>query len=637
MANKRYTAEYNITGNAEDALKGIETAARGAEKETSKLDGSTKKASDSSGKQTQSLKKLGAGFAALAAAITVVIAKYYEQLKAWAQTEAALGRLSRQIKKAGAGQYELEKATEMLRKTSARYGIELAENADAYRRLVSATDDVTKATSDYQLALDIASQEGIAVSQAAEAIAKARKGEFEELKRLDSFNKSYVEDLVRMEDRAGATEQAIRRLTDAYDGAAEANRGLEERMSGAEESFKQIKDELVGIVFQIFELQNHPLTDAFGEDGFLADVAIGLEKINDGLEKSAAITNALRKGDLEKALEVARSISEEAAPAEPVPTYDGPIYGADVDVENLKKIGDKVRKQNEKDAREKAQRAKAAAAERARMEREAAAAGEGAAGGVLASIEEAQAQKEKADELQREIDLRNMIAQLRLEGHDLEASLIEIERSKLTSKEQELAAHEAITRELADQQAIADEQAAKAKENQQAIARAKMQEVSAYASGAKEIIGLFGDEEKAKRAQALLDGAVFTYKAQAAFFDPLLGGPAGAVALAGAAAGAFAVAGGAGGGSVAKKGGAGGSAGGGGPTNTPEAAARQSARILAEELNKDSGPRGTTINVNYRGIARPTEQEGRVLGETIRREAQLQVGGAGRSLNIGGG
>lgn len=670
MANKRYTAEYVIEGNAADALREIQSAASGAESAIDKTGDSTKSTAIETTSFTDKVAKLKVAYELLAKQLIAAT-------KEFAAQEAATGRLTRAFEQAGIESNKLAQATERMRLNRDKLGVSIQAQQDALRQLVEATGDAETAQSDLNLALDIASQENIRLEQATEALRKARNGEVEELKNLNGINKETASQLSKMEGDAERGAAAINMLRDSYAGAAEANAGTEERMAAFQEQLKEAQAALGQVVVAIADV----IGALVGVIDILPGADLNMSNFADGLSNLADI--------ITEVTDSIKMVTEEMTALEAIqmaiPIYQFEVFAdvldrAETNAANLKQRQLEINKlmggtnllgmapgaserstpagaasvfgsvsqeevdewwEEQQDKKRKAQKKsnKATSKNKAALE-SAVDFAFGRASDAVESEREQEAAEEKEAALQREIELRNILAELRMDGFDLEARLIEIERSKMTEKEKELATQQAISAELAEQKRLAKAQADEAKKNQQQLASARMQAVSAYSSGTKELLSTFAEEEDAKRANALIDAAVYTYKAQAAFFDPSLGGPAGAFAFGSAAVGALAVAAGAGGGGGGAATKAGSSNGGGGTQSSqvnPEAAARRSARILAEELQRDFGPQGVTYNINYRSVAAPTEAEGRIIGEAIRKEQQTQVGGAGRTLMIGGG
>jgi|AKVG01.1.fsa_nt_gi uncharacterized protein YoxC len=224
MADERHEIEVDVTGDADRKLDQIadssEKASRGADKLEKKSN------------------KLGVSMQALATGLTLVAAGLAKSIQLFAKQQAATGRLETAFKTAGASAKELAAAQALVNETQNKFGVSTVEGTDAIRRLIGASGDAETAMKDYALANDIASQESIELSRATEFLAKARKGEFEELKNLSGLSKEFTSQLTKLEDTTLATELAVEALTGQYEGAAEANAGLEEKTKSLTEETK---------------------------------------------------------------------------------------------------------------------------------------------------------------------------------------------------------------------------------------------------------------------------------------------------------------------------------------------------------------------------------------------------------------
>lgn len=667
MADKRYSAEYVITGNAADALRDIQGQAKKTEGAISDGADATKKAATETTSFTDRLNKLKVAY-------DLVAKQAAEAVKEFAKQEASTGRLSNAFNKAGLSAEQLNKAQAGLIANRDKLGVGIVEQQEALRQLVEATGDAEMAQRDLNLALDIASQENMTLEQATESLRKARNGETEELKNLNGITKEQSQALGQMQGDAARGSAAIRQLRDAYDGAAEANAGTEEKLNAYREQLKEAQAALGQMIVSMGGLagsfadvassavgaevsvrafaggmseladqteQVNSEWDKFWEEFSGDDVIEGFKRNESGLETynrvlDRAHTNLARAADEQERfndlmsgsplLDIGAGASERSTP--------GPGGAANI-MDAVSE--DELAAQRKKDE-EKAERQKKAAAERAKeREREREASAEAAAAAVdaaMAAGEQAVEEERKKDILEEQLRVRDEIARAKLEERDLDALILELENSKLTPLERQLR----LTREIEQANARASQEAERQADQAEQAAKSKKQETKAVvdASGqaASGIIGALSDSDEAKMASAALDAAMYGYKAIVAFIES---NPAAGIGYTTAAVQAAAVAAGsAGGGGAAAKGGKGAGGASTAARPDPEAQARRQARLFAEEFSREQQSQGIVYNINYRSIARPTEREARLIGEATQRNQQTTVGGA-RNLNIGGG
>lgn len=246
------------------SLKGLQKQA----KETAKAEeDASKRRIAANKKAAEETKKTAqvAGVALLALAKLAV--------DATATLEEAQGRVERSARKAGATQKEFTRALDEADSRARSLGLGLADTRNHLDKLLGSTNDLTTAVADLSLAQDIAASEStVDLQQAVELLTQARKGEVEELKKLDGLNKSSIEALQAIADDGRRGAAAIKTLAHEYNGAAQELRGtanaLENVKQAAADFLAVVGDTGKGLVnglaqmFGIIE-QNEDLLDRF--------------------------------------------------------------------------------------------------------------------------------------------------------------------------------------------------------------------------------------------------------------------------------------------------------------------------------------------------------------------------------------
>lgn len=220
--------------------------------------------------------------------------------------------------------------------------------------------------------------------------------------------------------------------------------------------------------------------------------------------------------------------------------------------------------------------------------------------------------QEREDRIQRELELRDRIAQLEIDGQSYEAQRLAIEESTLTATEKRL---RLLDLERQKQDAIAD--AAQRK------MEADLAAVSALGGAIGVALELAGEEEAARKAVAAVDALVYQYKAIAAFGDPLTFGQGIAYQAAAVKAGAVAT------GAIGGSGGGGGVSSAAAPALPSESSSRDTARLFAEEFANTTRQReGSITNIfEYRSTKRPDPDEARVFLDAVESEQRRRSGG----------
>lgn len=639
-----------VTGDASSATSAIDATTQSVETLDKKTKSASKSAADAAKKQqgfTASLKASAASAAGLVAVLGLATQRYLE-------TDAALGRLSNSQQNAGATAAEIAEQTRVAAEALDAYGITTQQSANALQKLNDASGSATSAARDYTLALDIAAQANIRFEDAVNLIAKARKGEVEELKNLRGLNKDQAQDLGKITDQATRSDLAIRALTAAYEGSAEANASAIDKQAAfkaqADELLVSIGDvttavgsgaaglvgalsEMVGLTesgddfFGMFVGGMGRFADAIREvQGPLFDIITGIAGLADG----KSIADIISEADTRRALaekkrrDDAKETSKEVK-KETVEEVNAVIKGEVIKQEQVKKTAaarKKYAEQSKKDAeaeqkanyddwkrwrdlrdQQEKERDELAFRERvARMKLE----------GDLRGALEAELNKSGAtagekelaltsfdagvEQQKQELELRERIAQLQIEGNDYEAERLAIINSSMTATEKKLALQELDEKQTADMIAVTNAY------------------VSAIGGVGKAVAGAFLGGDDAKRASAAIDGAIASYQAIMAFWT---GNFPAAIGLTTAAASAFAVAGE--GGSAAPK------SGGGSASAAPTVGGFSMSETSRAQAKPE--PQNTTVVLNLSTINTVTPESGRAIVEGTQRILQSTIGG----------
>ncbi len=621
------------------------------------------KAAKKAGKSNAGMADKVAGAAVAFAAIKVAI---FDAVRAYADLDAAQGRLSRSFDRAGASARDLAAAEEQIRQTRDRVGVGIQAQTDALRSLVDATGDVKIAQQDLALAVDIASQENIDLSRATEMLRKARKGEVEELKQLNGLNKDSAQELGRVEDQAKRSELAISFLSDAYAGAAEENRGLADDLAATEDQLKEVQAATGEVAMSLIE----------GSGSLAAALLVSIGLFEEGeftLGNFARGMTGFASATAEAAGELTKMVSEAGFSdfLEMVATggFAGMLLGTNDVATDLidraetrlaerragggggapagggkgKSASDavafvgpaitpqdelRIQRDKEKLAKEEAQAeqkralARQSSADAAKREAEAdresaesdmdrlSSVVGGAAGDAAVSAEETTEQidmEQRRLEILREQDeVKRMILESEMAMQEIrnDADLNpEIRRLKLMQEQQKL------QEKLAGTIKKGEKEKTKVVEETTKAIMTEQQALQLAGQGAMVAADLFGAGEQVK---AGIRGAFETAEAIAAGAS---GNVPGAIAHGLAAAQFFAVAGGLG----AKGGGGRGGAGVAPPSSATPDRSRDQAGATSEGMRGDGGRQATVINMNFRSISKPTEDEAQQMLEQVRR------------------
>ena len=177
MADKKYTIEIDVDGNADKKLDDIASSSQKADKSTKRLTKSSNKQSGVMGKLGGVLGSLKMGYAAVAAVVVLAAKRLYAASRAAAVQAAQVGKLARSIREAGGSYEDLKRSQDLARQASNTFGVELNKALNSIQSLTEASGDAKKAQDDFALALDISAQSGQDLETVTNALAEARRGE----------------------------------------------------------------------------------------------------------------------------------------------------------------------------------------------------------------------------------------------------------------------------------------------------------------------------------------------------------------------------------------------------------------------------------------------------------------------------
>lgn len=238
------------------------------------------KSTDASAKSTG---KLSVGMLGLVGVLASVGAGAAALSRQFAELDAANGRLANSIGRVGGTGTEMAAAEELATEMARRGQATRLESINSIRELIDASGSATTAMTDYRLAVDIASQANIGVSQATTMLAKARNGEVEELKNLRGLNKDLAQDLGKIEDQTLRSELAVQLLSESYNGAAEANAGLVDQQNALSYSMDDLSTATGGFVSAIVDTGT----------GALSAVGQFFGLLNEGQDAVSGITDMI--------------------------------------------------------------------------------------------------------------------------------------------------------------------------------------------------------------------------------------------------------------------------------------------------------------------------------------------------------
>lgn len=219
----------------------------------------------------ETLKVAAAGFAALAVAAA----------KASADLETANGKVERSFELAGASVAEMASVMADADKDARRLGLGLIDQREALAKLLDASGDWKKAQEDLKLVNDIAATGDIDRTQAVEALTKARKGEIEELKKLNGLSMTSISALQAIGDDATRGAAAIDKLKEAYSGAAD-------ELKDTNTAFDNLKEAATDLLAVIGDVGGGLFKATFAWTSMLGEEEVSVSNFATGLRNFAA-------------------------------------------------------------------------------------------------------------------------------------------------------------------------------------------------------------------------------------------------------------------------------------------------------------------------------------------------------------
>lgn len=591
------------------------------------------------------------GVAAAAAAMgSAVVAAGAAAVDAYREQDAAAGRLNRSLAKVGTTTKDTLRIQALLAASSRATGESIIEETEAFRRLVDVNETVQQASEDLALANDIATASGKDLSDITQRLTDVRKGDFGSIKELDGITVEFIATLNEQENAYDAQVMAMERLRSAYGDGAKSTKGLDTDIKNLTTSFENLKGSVGKAI-------------ARGSEGGLSDMSILMDAIArktgeadqemvtftgtiKGMADVAAVAslgmgplalfgatyfagkevlaNEIEKEREKQKTELKELQDDVLSGGESKFLKQGPAFTPEVDARIKKAAADKKKAAADAKRRREQDRADANAAAQAAFEADMAEAL--AMDEVIRTTDElVESNRVALEQAAMKEDLSTRLLELELNGNDALAEEVRIVNENITAREKELKL--AILKKKVDGEG--KKSAKKKADEEKKAAAARVAAGVAIADGA---IGVAEQVGASEAAIASMKGGMELAHAAASFAEGIGGNPAGyaaGIAHTSAAAQYFAQAGTSGGGGGGGGGGAdGGKKGSGGsPSVNPRDAARESAKILVEEMNRtDGGATGTTINIDFgRAIHRIDDETGREIADAVMRETERRV------------
>jgi hypothetical protein len=454
------------------------------------LDGIDKSVKNTNAKLTgfaNNLKKGGVAALAVVAGFKALKATVVDTTRAFAEMDAAQGRLQRMMDKTNTSTEEQENVFRQADHFNREYNIGLEDSYQTMTRLISATEDSAKAQELYALALDISSAEGMSLEKVTQLLIRAQKGEITRIKELEGVDKNLIKTLNTKFGTMESGVRVIQHLQDEYTGAAKETRGLADDLDSAGAAFDRIGI-AIGKVSGFFIKLTNEVFGAGETMWFWVDVIdnVGNEfaKLTNRIDETIEIVNSAggvfgRFADILDDDKIAKRVLQqrkeragwlELAKAQGVAgkelqqlesimrQYDkANVQGQqkqDLFTEALgRAIGKTQVLTEEKEKQRKAeQRAARAKDDAAKKEQDAAK--------KTKSKDKEGLEKQRLEKLKRELDLRERVADMILLGNKYEAERLKInEATNLTFNERLLALQRIDEQEQADTEKKAQEAA----------------------------------------------------------------------------------------------------------------------------------------------------------------------------------
>lgn len=254
--------------------------------------------------------KASSNFAATAAKAAVAIAGLkavlIDTLQAYADQDALNGQLQRSLRRTtkdvGSAAAAFKKAQDTFA-GNAKFGVGVAAQTAAYRKLVDSTGDAEQSLNDLKLAVDIQAQADVDLAGATDKLMKARQGDTGALKELGVLTKDQEALLASLTDETERADIAMQFLADAFDGAAEENRGLADDLASNEVELENVRVATGKLVGAIWKGSNSLVNGVLELTGVLPEgnttlsaFAFGMNKFSDAtLEASNELKSFLKE------------------------------------------------------------------------------------------------------------------------------------------------------------------------------------------------------------------------------------------------------------------------------------------------------------------------------------------------------
>lgn len=236
---------------AERRVKELEDALKSLGKEFEEFRKKSQDQAKASKSAKQGFDELKKSAAALGVSYLTLKTGIIDSLKAFAEQDAAAGRLLRSYKNVGGGLSDFKASVVDAQKSLDKYGISVNDTYEAKRRLLDITGSKTKANQDYALAVNIAAQESISLKEATDFLKKAREGDTGVLKDLGIANKGLEEDLNRINSETDLSSELVDILSTKYAEAASETKGLSNEADKLKGNLNQVQVQLGSLISTI--------------------------------------------------------------------------------------------------------------------------------------------------------------------------------------------------------------------------------------------------------------------------------------------------------------------------------------------------------------------------------------------------
>jgi hypothetical protein len=272
----KITAE---TSAASDALRDNARA-------VDEVNTSLQKNEDASNKSAGATAAFAAKLAVAAAAVGALTGAIGDAVDAYANLDAEQGRIIRNLGQMGFTADESAAALDKLNAQflkNTKYGVGIQEQTELFRQQLDVTKDLALAQEDLALAVDIQADGVTDLKGAMDALTKVRNGDTGALKKLNAATKDQLKDLGKITDESLRAEVAMRILRKEFDGAADANLGLADNMAEVDEKMKAVEIAAGKVAGQVLK----------GSLGLIDALVLTNEELESGITFLDKFANAL--------------------------------------------------------------------------------------------------------------------------------------------------------------------------------------------------------------------------------------------------------------------------------------------------------------------------------------------------------